>query len=457
MKHTFTLLAILLLHLSVSAQEVKVIPCGHDHIMEHLENQYPGFKKKYDETYMQVVSPQKQLQSRKLKIKDTTYYFDTIYTIPVVFHILYNTTNENVNDSLVYNQLEVLNQDYNRENPDTINTRNIFKKVAGSVRYKFELAKLNPSGQATTGIIRKSTTKTYFSTSGNSADNVKFTSQGGDDAWDPAEYLNIWVCDLQVPSSGSIVLGYAYPPYGHPNWPNNYWLSDPRQGVVLHYATFGRNNPRAVGSLSASNKGRVATHEIGHYFGLRHISGDPMFASMGCSVDDYIDDTPNQASQSSFDCNFFRNSCTDAKNDLPDMVENYMDYSSERCQNMFTKKQVGIMRTGIREFRTTLASKIEIVQRMRIFDTVVYNDLKIYASKNNKVVVEVRNEDLLNTLKMDVYDASARLLYKDLAISKNESYISTINFAPGVYFFQLRKNEENGKVIRTEKLMITKN
>jgi hypothetical protein len=124
---------------------------------------------------------------------------------------------------------------------------------------------------------------------------------------------------------------------------------------------------------------------------------------------------------------------------------------------MFTKKQVGIMRTGIQEFRTTLASKIEIVQRMRIFDTVVYNDLKIYASKNNKVVVEVRNEDLLNTLKMDVYDASARLLYKDLAISKNESYISTINFAPGVYFFQLRKNEENGKVIRTEKLMITKN
>ena len=139
------------------------------------------------------------------------------------------------------------------------------------------------------------------------------------------------------------------------------------------------------------------------------------------------------------------------------MVENYMDYSSERCQNMFTKKQIGVIRTGIREFRTTLASKIEIVQRMRIFDTVVYNDLKIYASKNNKVVVEVRNEDLLNTLKMDVYDASARLLYKDLAISKNESYISTINFAPGVYFFQLRKNEENGKVIRTEKLMITKN
>jgi hypothetical protein len=425
--------------------------------MEHLEGQYPGFKKKYDETYMQIVSPKQQLESRKLKIQDTTYFFDTIYTIPVVFHILYNTTGENVHDSLVLNQLEVLNQDYNRENPDTVNTRGIFKKVAGRVRYRFELAKLTPSGQATTGIVRKSTTKTYFSVSGTNSDNVKFSAQGGDDAWDPAEYLNIWVCDLQIPSSTFLVLGYAYPPFGHPNWPGNSWVSDPRQGVVLHYAIFGRNNPRAVGNLAVSNKGRVATHEVGHYFGLRHISGDPSGLTPGCSVDDYIDDTPNQASLSSFDCNFFRNSCVDTKNDLPDMVENYMDYSSEKCQNMFTKKQVGVVRTGIQQFRTTLASKVEIIQRMRIFDTVVYNDLKIFATKNNRVAVEVRNEDLLNTLKMDVYDASARLIYKDLAISKNESYISTINFAPGVYFFQLRKNEENGKVIRTEKLMITKN
>ena len=67
MKHTFALLAILLLHQSVSAQEVQVIPCGHDHIMEHLENQYPGFKKKYDETYLQVVSPQSNFKAANSK------------------------------------------------------------------------------------------------------------------------------------------------------------------------------------------------------------------------------------------------------------------------------------------------------------------------------------------------------------------------------------------------------
>lgn len=454
----YSLLFLLIAHFfgmkDVLAQTPHIEPCGYDQVMDNLEKQYPGFRKSYDNAYRNVLNS-KSVVSRKTVIRDTTYFWDTIYTIPVVFHILYQNSTENIHDSLIYNQIEVLNQDFMRLNADTGNTRSIFKPVAGSARIKFELATTDPDGNATTGIIRKSTSKAYFSTTN---DDVKSSGTGGNTGWNPGKYLNIWVCDTYNPNFGSIVLGYAYPPFGHPSWPNNNWVGDSRQGVVLHYPVVGRNNPLATGgALGTSNKGRVATHEVGHYLGLRHTWGDAQFSSIGCSVDDYIDDTPNQAVRSNFGCNFFSNTCTDPVNDKPDQVENYMDYSAHTCQNMFTKRQVQVMREAIKQYRTNLPIKTEIVQRMRIFDTVVYNDVKIFpVNKDQKVVVEVRNEDLLNTLKMDVYDVSGRKIYADLLIDKNESSLSTAAFAPGVYIFSLKRADSN-KPIKTEKLLINKN
>ena len=260
-------------------------PCGFATVIQQLEAQYPGFRLSYDQQTLNA----KQSDARKLRdqgidrrkkvIKDTLYYYDTIYTVPVVFHVIYNVANENLHDSLIISQLAVLNRDFNRLNSDTVKTRSVFKSRAGNARIQFEFAKVDPSGNATNGIVRKATTKTTFgSATGNLQDLMKATSTGGDDPWDPTKYLNIWVCDLSVNNQDNL-LGYAFPPYGHPSWTSGSWVADSRQGVVLHYKVVGRNNPRATGIIASSNMGRCAVHEVGHYFGLRHIWADDQYSA----------------------------------------------------------------------------------------------------------------------------------------------------------------------------------
>tara|TARA_B100001250_G_C19578244_1_gene690774 strand:- start:42 stop:872 length:831 start_codon:yes stop_codon:yes gene_type:complete len=201
-------------------------------------------------------------------------------------------------------------------------------------------------------------------------DEVKFSETDGSDAWDTQKYLNIWVCNI-----GSLdvlglelgqVYGYAYPPTNVddalatlgdvvvPDWPVDMLSNDENvQGVVLHYTALGRNNPSAnEDGMTENNLGRAAVHEVAHYLGLRHIWGDALafFGDDGCSVDDGIEDTPNAADQAGYICDLNKNTCAGdnfgvTAVDLPDMVENFMDYSPGACQNLFTNGQINIMRT----------------------------------------------------------------------------------------------------------------
>lgn len=445
----------------VGGEEISATePCGFTAVLEQLEEQYPGFKTSYDQQTKRALQldaerlMEKNLDRRKKVIRDTMYYYDTVYTIPVVFHVLYNVANENLHDSLLISQMEVLNRDFNRWNSDTVKTRAIFKSRAGSARIQFEFAKVDPNGLATNGIVRKTTTRTTFgSTGGGIQDLMKSSSSGGDDPWDPAKYLNIWVCDLSVNNQDAL-LGYAFPPYGHPSWTSSSWVADNRQGVVLHYKVVGRNNPRATGVIASSNKGRCAVHEVGHFFGLRHIWADDQFSSNKCLVDDYIDDTPVQGIGAGFTCNLGGNTCIEPKNDLPDMFENYMDYSTEACQNLFTKRQVQMMRTSITDFRTELPIKTDIITRMRIFDTVVYDEILIYPKQTESdIVVEIRNEDIVDVLEIQFYNLLGQVMTEPRSLTTNETYFDTQSWADG-YYVAILKRKSDGKVVRKQKLLI---
>ena len=110
-------------------------------------------------------------------------------TIPVVVNVIWNTTAENISDAQIQSQIDVLNADFRALNADRLNTPSIFSNLIADFEINFCLATQDPSGNATTGIRRQNTTRTSFS----SNDAMKYTAQGGLDAWDRNKYLNLWV------------------------------------------------------------------------------------------------------------------------------------------------------------------------------------------------------------------------------------------------------------------------
>jgi hypothetical protein len=230
-----------------------------------------------------------------------------VINIPVVVHVLYNTSAQNISDAQIQSQLTVLNNDFRKLNSDWTNTPSTFTSVVADCEINFCLATVSPTGAATTGIIRKQTSVTSFS----SNDGMKYNSQGGSDAWPTGQYLNLWVCNL----SGGL-LGYAQFPGG----------AAATDGVVVNYTAFG-----TTGTATAPyNKGRTATHEVGHWLNLRHIWGD---ATCG---NDLVSDTPvHNTSNGGCPSHPKSNSCGTSA----EMFMNYMDYTDDACMYMFTSGQ----------------------------------------------------------------------------------------------------------------------
>jgi hypothetical protein len=254
---------------------------------------------------------------------------EAVITIPVVFHVVYNTTAQNISDARILAQLDVLNKDYARLNSDASNTPSVFSGVAANTQIQFCLAQRDPSGNATSGIVRKSTTVTSWSTN----DNVKYSSSGGDNAWPAASYLNIWICNL-----GSGLLGYAQFPGG----------AAATDGVVVLYSSVG--GPSSPGTATPYHLGRTATHEVGHWLNLRHIWGD---ANCG---NDQVSDTPTQQT-SNYGCPTFpKVTCSNGPNG--DMFMNYMDYTDDGCMNMFTAGQASRMTASINASRSGLLTSL---------------------------------------------------------------------------------------------------
>lgn len=221
--------------------------------------------------------------------------------IPVVVHVIYNNSQENISDAQINSQINVLNDDFNATNNDVNQVPAEFAGAVANSDINFSLAQ----------IIRVASTETSWGTN----DAMKYSSNGGSDAVDPSTYLNIWVCNI-----GGGILGYAQFPGGN----------SATDGVVISPQYFGDQ-----GYVSAPfDKGRTATHEVGHWLNLRHIWGDGR-----CRQDDFVADTP-----SSDGPNYGCPSYPTVNCKSNDMTMNYMDYVNDACMYMFSEGQKARMR-----------------------------------------------------------------------------------------------------------------
>jgi hypothetical protein len=434
MKKTI-LLSTLLLSSTLFGQDVNQIErCMSHKAIEYQESLTPGYADHVKEQF-EIAKAHQQTKTNKSQL----------YTIPVVVHVVYNTPNQNLPDSVIHRQIATLNEDYQRLNADTVNMRGDFDIVKGSPNIQFMLAQIDPAGNPTTGITRTETAQTTFGDFGlisgdfSTLEKVKQTAEGGIDPWDQDHYLNIWVCNMEIFNTPAL-LGFATPPSGLPNWPAGSVpnLSD---GVVIQYQAFGNNNPNPLdmGQGAIDVRGRTTTHEVGHYLGLRHIWGDG-----GCTEQDGIDDTPNASDQSNFDCDNTKNTCTDniQNVDLPDMIENYMDYSAETCQNSFTQGQVDLMRGVLDNQRYDLVH--DNPASLETEDLVTTNLFPNPAE--HKITIQMNHGSADEVV---IYNLSGAKLTS--VLNQNESYVIDVSqFEKGIYFAKIFKG---GVLLNTEKFV----
>ena len=259
---------------------------------------------------------------RKINARATKRITSEVVNIPIVVHVIHNGEpigeGPNISEAQIASQIRILNEDFRKK----LNTNGYNTHPAGAdIEINFQLAVQSPDGIPTNGIVRVNGGQANWSfLEGPTMKALSF--------WNPEHYLNIWVCNL--PS----LLGYAqFPETDVIGVPQNSDTKNPlTDGVVVNFQAFGD-----TGNVSAPyDKGRTTTHEVGHYLGLLHISGDA-----ACPEDDFCLDTPPVDGQTQGCPTSLYLAC----DGTPAQIENYMDYTDDRCMNMFTEEQKTRMRT----------------------------------------------------------------------------------------------------------------
>lgn len=299
--------------------------CETVQYMQQLRNQ--GKLPQSDAQFEQWLKQKRDLQKRMLQQQGETHrQQDEPYQIPVVVHVIHNGepvgTGTNISDAQIFSQLDVINNDFKRLNADASNTPAEFLPVAGSMDIEFVLAKSDPNGLCTNGIVRVQGSKSSWS---RVPDDATLKSQS---YWPSENYLNIWVTDLS-----GLSLGYAQFPVSNLEGLEEYQSGLAQtDGVVIDYEAFGSNDYGPFVLEPDYNKGRTTTHELGHFFGLRHIWGDET-----CGTD-YVDDTPQQRS-STTSCPSHPQTSVCGQS-IVKMFQNFMDYTDDVCMNLLTVGQI---------------------------------------------------------------------------------------------------------------------
>ena len=313
------------------SQAQEVHPCGQAHAMDDFFKAHP------EERVMATIANE-ELEEWTKQYRQLRGGSMTIYTIPVVFHIIHNNGTENIDNSQIFDAINILNRDYRLQNADTMSIVDAFDQLAGDVGIEFRLATKDPNGNCTNGITRTVSDLTYVGD-----DQVKALIM-----WPRNKYLNIWVCQAANGAAGYSNL----PANVNGNW------GAANDGIVVRYDYVG-----SIGTSSTSHS-RTLTHEVGHWLNLMHTWGDsnePGLAT-NCGMDDQVDDTPNTIGWTT--CNLLGATCGSPL----DNVQNYMEYSY--CSRMFTIGQADRMRAAL---TSSVAQRNQLITASNLLNTGITN------------------------------------------------------------------------------------
>lgn len=342
-----------------------------------------------------------------------------VITIPVVVHVVYNNSAENISDAQVYSQLNVLNKDFRRMNTDKYAAPTVFRGSGIDPLFEFCLAQRDPYGNATNGITRTYTNETIFDNY--CVDNcIFYNSGGGKNAWNTSQYLNIWVCDLN-----SDPLGFAFLPGT---------IDADMDGVVIDYRVFGTINP----ANQDYNLGRTTTHEVGHWLGLYHPWGKQTCGS------DSVFDTPQQK-EANFGCPMFPHSAFECSytGEAGTMFMNFMDYTDDDCKSMFTIGQFVRMDDAIFYPRYSIQNSIGCVPpaTSAIAENITDSQINIFPNPNPGIFTLQTGKNY----NISITDIAGRQIdYK-----KHKNLIKISKYSKGIYILRIKSEKEiiNKKIV----------
>ena len=238
--------------------------------------------------------------------------------VPIVFHVLYTSSDDRVTEQQIDEQLEILNEDFSAASVPTEDDRDpnmSFRGLAADTRIRF--CRVMPSsGTATAEVDYQQIGLVTLS----QATEASPFNHGtlATTSWEPGRHLNVYI----IPQADNVA-GYA-------QLPGAKGLTD---GIVIDPRFFG------VGSsvIPPYDGGKTLTHLVGTYLGLSEL-----WAKEGCG-DDGVEDTPvHNAPNFGIPGPGHISTCDGQPFE---MTMNFMDNTDDAAQYMFTYGQAARMRS----------------------------------------------------------------------------------------------------------------
>lgn len=327
-KHLIALM-LMIIGISANAQDAVIEECASGILHEQLLESDPHYARGIWNLERKISHSHEALAERD----------DEIFTIPVVVHIVHEGEpvgqGSNISDEQIFSAITALNEDFRKEPGSNGDGAGVDAGI------EFCLAARDPEGNSTNGIVRvDGSVVPDYAEMGISSVNGTGASEAAVKAlstWPGSDYLNIWIVnEIEDNDAGNGIQGYAYFP-----------TVSPLDGIVLLHNVFG-----TVGNLKPSaNLNRTASHEVGHYLALYHtFHNTNSCTELNCETGgDRVCDTPPTT---------LNTSCSSPACSGTQQVENYMDYTSETCRNMFSQGQSDRMRATLLDERNGLLQSL---------------------------------------------------------------------------------------------------